>query len=408
MAHDDFTKFNSYETLGIPSTATQQEIKLARRQATLRAHPDVGGSHDEQVRINLAYEILSDPVRRQAHDAFWGRSPNGNSDRKRAPRPSASQRTRETRSHAEPKRSPPGRGDSLVRLTRRFQEQVQAAKTKVWDDLAVRIQQNERAFAHEFSSYRLNTLYMFAAAIALGLAAVVFPALWIGEFFLGMSLLSRIGGTSIAGRRFSLFASIAADIRPHAKDVANQSCEADSSLFDRHDSALTELIEFLRRPSRQADSAEQIGRRYATALFLAGYMPVLHNRGSRLLVMSAGDEVAIVLMRHGGRSPANISQVEKLVQLMDAYHSRQGYLYSPAGLSENAADLAEKHGVNCHAIDALNTWVQQILISDYGGPAGDILGAFEKFCEFASTVVPAPRSGGPHHRNARRGRRWRY
>ncbi len=58
-----------YETLGVSSKATQEELKKAFRQKALEAHPDRGGDEQLFKRINGAYQILSDPERRASYDA---------------------------------------------------------------------------------------------------------------------------------------------------------------------------------------------------------------------------------------------------------------------------------------------------------------------------------------------------
>jgi curved DNA-binding protein CbpA len=61
---------NCYFVLGVPSNADAEAIRSAFRILARRYHPDAGsGSSPEKFRqIVEAYETLSDPVRRQAHD----------------------------------------------------------------------------------------------------------------------------------------------------------------------------------------------------------------------------------------------------------------------------------------------------------------------------------------------------
>lgn len=62
-----------YEILGISRNATQQEIKSAYRRLALQWHPDRNKSAEAEKRfkeINEAYEVLSDPKKRQAYDQF--------------------------------------------------------------------------------------------------------------------------------------------------------------------------------------------------------------------------------------------------------------------------------------------------------------------------------------------------
>jgi curved DNA-binding protein len=70
MRNEQYKQFNCYKILGLAQNATPQEIYHAYKQASLRSHPDRGGSHDEMVKVNLAHEILSNPIERQAHDIY--------------------------------------------------------------------------------------------------------------------------------------------------------------------------------------------------------------------------------------------------------------------------------------------------------------------------------------------------
>jgi len=57
-----------YEILGVAVHATDAQIKRAFRKRVKRAHPDAGGDADKFREINHAYEVLSDPVRRQRYN----------------------------------------------------------------------------------------------------------------------------------------------------------------------------------------------------------------------------------------------------------------------------------------------------------------------------------------------------
>ncbi|MBA7616103.1 Chaperone protein DnaJ [subsurface metagenome] len=66
-------KQDYYETLGIPRTATDEEIRKAFRKLAFRFHPD--HNHDDTSgekfkEVNEAYEVLSDPDKRAAYDRF--------------------------------------------------------------------------------------------------------------------------------------------------------------------------------------------------------------------------------------------------------------------------------------------------------------------------------------------------
>ena len=54
-----------YKTLGVPRTATTDEIKKAFRKLARKHHPDTGGDEAKFKELNEAYEVLSDDKKRQ-------------------------------------------------------------------------------------------------------------------------------------------------------------------------------------------------------------------------------------------------------------------------------------------------------------------------------------------------------
>jgi molecular chaperone DnaJ len=65
MAERDY-----YEVLGIPKNASADEVKKAFRRLARKHHPDAGGSEEKFKEINGAYEVLSDPEKREQYDQY--------------------------------------------------------------------------------------------------------------------------------------------------------------------------------------------------------------------------------------------------------------------------------------------------------------------------------------------------
>lgn len=71
-------KRDYYEILGLSKNATADEIKKAYRKLALKYHPDKGGTKEDEAKfkeVNEAYQILSDPQKKQTYDQFGHAGP---------------------------------------------------------------------------------------------------------------------------------------------------------------------------------------------------------------------------------------------------------------------------------------------------------------------------------------------
>ncbi|KAJ0961927.1 hypothetical protein J5N97_029755 [Dioscorea zingiberensis] len=64
----DNTKY--YEILGVSQGATQDELKKAYKKAAIKNHPDKGGDPEKFKELAQAYEVLSDPEKREVYDQY--------------------------------------------------------------------------------------------------------------------------------------------------------------------------------------------------------------------------------------------------------------------------------------------------------------------------------------------------
>ncbi|MFZ9846465.1 MAG: DnaJ domain-containing protein, partial [Candidatus Limnocylindrus sp.] len=70
-----------YAILGVPKSASADDIKKAFRKAAQKHHPDVSKAPDAAAKfkeINDAYQVLSDPTQRARYDQFGEAGIGGN------------------------------------------------------------------------------------------------------------------------------------------------------------------------------------------------------------------------------------------------------------------------------------------------------------------------------------------
>src|SRR5215469_4839370 len=71
-------KRDYYEVLGVARNASDDDIKKAFRRLARQYHPDVNKDKNAEAQfkeVNEAYEVLSDPQKRQMYDQFGHAGP---------------------------------------------------------------------------------------------------------------------------------------------------------------------------------------------------------------------------------------------------------------------------------------------------------------------------------------------
>jgi curved DNA-binding protein CbpA len=90
-----------YEVLGVPTSASEAELRKAFRRALRETHPDTGGDPRRFTAVQLAWERIGTPDKRRAFDAGRGAQHEHETFTARAARPRADSRPR-SRSYGHP------------------------------------------------------------------------------------------------------------------------------------------------------------------------------------------------------------------------------------------------------------------------------------------------------------------
>jgi len=57
-----------YEDLGVDKDTTKEEMKKAYKAKSKKTHPDLGGNRCDFEKVKTAYEVLSDPIKKERYD----------------------------------------------------------------------------------------------------------------------------------------------------------------------------------------------------------------------------------------------------------------------------------------------------------------------------------------------------
>src|SRR3954471_9692450 len=67
-----------YKVLGVPASASKDEIRKAYRKLSKELHPDSGGDEERFKEVSAAYDVLGDEAKRKEYDDVRRLGPVGN------------------------------------------------------------------------------------------------------------------------------------------------------------------------------------------------------------------------------------------------------------------------------------------------------------------------------------------
>lgn len=388
MTVKSWTKFNSYEVLGVPPGASDTEIRAAFKQASRRAHPDRGGSHDAQVQVNLAYEILSNAETRAKHDRHWKVGAHAAGPILPFFTGDDAVRNLWTGVGGSSRKLADGKGSSG--LVRRVKERINRDRDRITLDRDNRKAILVADFEKKLQKARLEAGVL---ALAIGLSALVgsvYTFGYLGVVGFGALLARRLGGVLVHPETELKLAVLDPLARKHLADeaerLAQESVARDRERLEVHFAALEQLGKLVTTSTKAADSEGQVLRRLLAVLFILGLMPTRHDSAAQRVILQGEGEWAALFYRHAGNQQLATATVEKIIAARAAVSAQAAFLYNLGGLSQKAAERAESAYIRWVGMRELNVWARQVWTSENGGPSGDILQRLGEFKAFLDTL----------------------
>lgn len=388
MTVKSWTQFNCYDVLGVAVGASDSEIRAAFKQASQRVHPDRGGSHDAQVKVNLAYEVLSNHETRARHDRHWKLGAHASGPILPFFTGEEALRNLWTGVGGGSRKLADGKGSSG--LVRRVKERINRDRDRITLD-----RENRKAilmveFTKKLQTARLEALVLVLAVGLSGVVGSVYTFGYLGVLGFGALLTQRLRGVLVhpetAFKLTVLDPLSKKHLEEHAAQLAQESVARDRERMEVHFAALEQLGKLVTTPSKASDSENQVLQRLLAVLFILGLMPTRHDIAAQRVVLQAEGEWAALFYRHAGTQQLSIATVEKIIAARAAVNAQAAFLYNLGGLSQKAAERAENAYVRWVGMRELNQWARQVWTSENGGPSGDILQRLAEFKSFLDKI----------------------
>ncbi|HOW82874.1 MAG TPA: J domain-containing protein [Spirochaetota bacterium] len=358
-----------YDLLGVAPESTAQEIKSAFRRKSFTAHPDRGGTNEEQARLNRAYEILSDPVKRKRYDRALSASRSPATER---PRYRSARAAEWEKSFGAAKRA----GCFMERVRKEM---------KLKSGEAARLRESSAAEMYElsrrgFMAVRMKLACSAGVVVLSGAAGFILPAFLICAVAAGYAAYrySRFGSGDDAVR--ALDPDWEYILKKRARDRARAGSEAALARIEELSRFAELLVAAVKRPSSIRQGERAILRRLLIHFFLLGYIPESHDRAARLVLVRGHDETLAVRYRFGAGARANAAFAGRLIPYMKENGAQRGFLFTATGLSKKAAALADESSVAYYSVQEMNAWIAGA--GRYQGPADNLLDGLDSFMSF--------------------------
>jgi hypothetical protein len=393
---NEYKKFNCYKILEIEPNATSDDIKSAFKKASLKYHPDVGGSHEKQVEIGIARDILLNPTIRNYHDKYWGIVSNFQNSpppiSKKQNRPSASYDKQRPKSNS----SSSSRGqnktyysgekkhttynqkspeDFLKNFKNRILKKLIDEQKRIWGEIEYRKDSFELYYKEILSKERKTAISLFSFIVFLSFVSYFANLwwLWVLVAYLSLSLVAKFLGVQLGENTYSILNFDLSLLREYANEAAKKSCEKDTADLQKYNIIMEYISTLISHPTTLNDSEIETACRLVVSFFVKGYIPVSFDKENRIIRFKYQEAETLVRFRHRSGSPLNISYIEKLVEQMNLYGIEKGAIFSSTGFSSSAKKYAINHKVQYYSyLEELNKWVSESVYTNIG-PEGDIL-----------------------------------
>jgi len=260
----------------------------------MKSHPDRGGSNEAQQQVNIAYEVLSDPIQRRQHDIFWkiaqARKPEGGVRREQHQKSHSTYTERGASS------------SSLNAFQIRLDAAIKTRKAEIWSQLDSRASARFNEFKLKYHAARKSATIWALVSVGGLFVAVSLPAFWFAAVVPLFFLASSFSGVNLAGSKFGVLRKASDEtLRSLAHKATAEACHKEASQFDNYSGYFASILDLALRSSSFDDSEAQVARRIVVAFFFSGYLPELYDAQARIITFVDGEEKVAVRFRHRGK-----------------------------------------------------------------------------------------------------------